>query len=798
MYRRPLVMIVVLLALALVVSAAALGESPPAANTYTGTLIIVHSDSQNLAAPPIEQFYLSNDEGTTLELLVGGLNQATTDLYDLVGQTVTVTGEAAASASIAGRAGDAPPVLTLASIQATSGPLSAAPALTGNIKWLSIGCKFADVAAEPRDMAYFRGMYASTYPGLDHYWREASYGAMNVAGSTAVGWYTLPKPKSAYQIDSFRLKWNELFMDCAALADPEVNFAEYYGVHLMLNSSAHCCATSTLVDGVTLDNVTKTWPVEFIPPWGYTDIAVTQHEMAHGLGLRWHSYSGANAYGHPWDVLSDDMYGCGPRDPVYGCVGQHTIMYNRDYLGWIPSERKAIVGAGVTTLTLERATQPSPTGYLMAVVPIDGSSTHYYTIEARQKIGYDTKLPGASIVIHEVGGYQRLQLMDTSAAAGQHQHFWVVGDTWYAPVGNISVHLDAATATGFTVTVNTLWELHTVTLAPTGDTTLDQAAPNTNYGLDPVLRIEGSYLNPNGTTKALFLRFNPTQLPSRITRARLKLFSVGAIDGSRLEVVTAYKNGAGYGGPWDEQTLTWYEFSDQGWGFPAGVSLVYQPTASGPDWFEFDISGFMAVNGVETVNALLVDDFRDYPLKSFSSREGSRPPQLIVDYLVSTQAPTTTTFPPTNDATVSQVKPKLISGGKPTLQVKDAAKDLNAYVKFNVTGLSGTVQSATLRLWVTNGGPDGGRVYATSPFYLNTTTQWLETGLKWSNAPTISGAPLDAAGAVAAKHWIELDVTGAVTGNGRASFALTNDKADLIVYSSKEGAHAPELVIVTQ
>ncbi len=160
------------------------------------------------------------------------------------------------------------------------------------------------------------------------------------------------------------------------------------------------------------------------------------------------------------------------------------------------------------------------------------------------------------------------------------------------------------------------------------------------------------------------------------------------------------------------------------------------------------------------------------------------------------------TFTPTNDATVMQAKPKNVFGAKPVLQVKDAAKDVNSYVKFNVTGLTGTVQSATLRLWVTNAGPDGGAVYAVSPYYLGTTTQWLETGLKWNNAPAISGAPLGSFGPVTAGHWVEMDVTAGVVaalgGGSRVSFALSNDSADTVAYSSRNGAHPPELVIVSE
>jgi len=158
-------------------------------------------------------------------------------------------------------------------------------------------------------------------------------------------------------------------------------------------------------------------------------------------------------------------------------------------------------------------------------------------------------------------------------------------------------------------------------------------------------------------------------------------------------------------------------------------------------------------------------------------------------------------YQPTNDAYVMASRPKSVFGAKPVLRVKDAAKDVNTYVKFNVSGLSGTVQSATLRLWVNDPGPDGGAVYAVSPFYAGTTELWVETGLRWNNAPTISGAPLDSVGNAVKGQWVELDVTSAVVAalgdNGRVSLAIANDSRNLVAYSSKEGAHPPELVVVT-
>jgi hypothetical protein len=158
-------------------------------------------------------------------------------------------------------------------------------------------------------------------------------------------------------------------------------------------------------------------------------------------------------------------------------------------------------------------------------------------------------------------------------------------------------------------------------------------------------------------------------------------------------------------------------------------------------------------------------------------------------------------YGPTNDAFVMQAHPRTPYGSRRQLRVRNAAKDIISYVKFNVRGLHGTVGQATLRLYVTDPGPDGGALYTVSPYYRRTTELWRETRLKWNNAPPISGAPLATLGKVVENRWVEIDVTQAVidglaNDKGRVSFALANDSSNQVAYSSKEGKHPPQLVVV--
>lgn len=240
MNRKLLLLIVALASLALPlghVAAEAEGPAaPPVGETLTGVLTVVSGDPMDMGAPgaaPIERFFLTTGSGATVELQIDPAAR-TFDLYRLNGQQVTVSAAATAAPATAGST----PVVAVRAVVAAN-PSAPAPstAVLGNTKWLTIACKFPDVAAEPEPLSYFQNMYAATYPGLDHYWREASYGAVDLGGSRAVGWYALPRPRSYYMVDANYVYLDRIFTDCAAQADPDVYFPDYYGIQFFLNDS---------------------------------------------------------------------------------------------------------------------------------------------------------------------------------------------------------------------------------------------------------------------------------------------------------------------------------------------------------------------------------------------------------------------------------------------------------------------------------------------------------------------------------------------------------------------------------
>jgi PKD repeat protein len=159
-----------------------------------------------------------------------------------------------------------------------------------------------------------------------------------------------------------------------------------------------------------------------------------------------------------------------------------------------------------------------------------------------------------------------------------------------------------------------------------------------------------------------------------------------------------------------------------------------------------------------------------------------------VDYITVDAAPQELNFGPTADSYVRSNYPRSNYGSTADLRIKDAAADFYGYLKFDVQGVTGSIQRATLRLYVLDASNDGGTAFAVSD------SSWTEGGITWNNAPSM-GAALGSAGAVNNGKWIEIDVTGAVSGNGLVSIGLKSGSKDLVKYSSKEGSNPPLLVV---
>jgi hypothetical protein len=160
-------------------------------------------------------------------------------------------------------------------------------------------------------------------------------------------------------------------------------------------------------------------------------------------------------------------------------------------------------------------------------------------------------------------------------------------------------------------------------------------------------------------------------------------------------------------------------------------------------------------------------------------------------------APQPVTFEPAHDASVNSSEISSNYGSSSSLRIKNTSELHLSYLKFVVSGLSGSVQRAKLRLEVSDKSKDGGSIFLVPNNYAGTSNPWTEAGLNYSNAPSPVGNSLSSVGEVEEDTVIEFDVTVAITGNGTFSFVIKNTPSSAVKYSSKEGTTPPQLVIQT-
>ncbi len=444
--------------------------------SLSGWFSVVWGDAR--AGSSTTTYTLTDENGVTTQLALdemlvqslGGILQYDRQYVNVEGSWLDVS-----------QGQDVLPELNVSNISSTSSPEeNVSPAVLGSKPWISIMCKFSDKSVEPENLAYFQGMYSSTKPGLDHYWKELSYNLANVSGSNAAGWFTLPHTEAYYNPTDTPKGTNlsQLALDCTAAADPTVNFANYQygGINMMFNTDFDNGWAWGGTKAMTLDGVNQAWSITWEPPWAYSDISVIAHEMGHGFGLPHSSGNYGATYDNAWDVMSKDRYNCAAAtDPTYGCMAQHTISYHKDKLGWLNWMQTYTYPGGIRTVYLERLALPSTTAeYRMIKIPIGGSATHFYTVEARKKVGYDIKLAGNGVIIHEVDTTRTIPAhvvdIDLNGNTADAGAIWAVGETFSDAVNGIYVKVLSATAFGYEVRISSTAPLYPVSVSPRGAT----------------------------------------------------------------------------------------------------------------------------------------------------------------------------------------------------------------------------------------------------------------------------------------------------------------------------------------
>jgi hypothetical protein len=136
----------------------------------------------------------------------------------------------------------------------------------------------------------------------------------------------------------------------------------------------------------------------------------------------------------------------------------HPIAFHKDLLGWIPAAEKYLATGGSGQITLERLALPETDNVKLAQIPIPGSAPRFYTVEARQRVGYDRFLPADGVIIHQVDltrGDRVAQIVDGDHNGDPNDAgaTWTVGETFTDGATGITVAVLAATVSGYVVEI---------------------------------------------------------------------------------------------------------------------------------------------------------------------------------------------------------------------------------------------------------------------------------------------------------------------------------------------------------
>ncbi|WP_420632036.1 DUF7594 domain-containing protein [Candidatus Leptofilum sp.] len=328
-----------------------------------------------------------------------------------------------------------------------------------------------------------------------------------------------------------------------------------------------------------------------------------------------------------------------------------------------------------------------------------------------------------------------------------------------------------------------------VTLNPVADAFAISSRPNGNLGGATTLRIDAA---PETNS---YLRFDVQGVTGSVTQATLRIYTQSTST-SGYNVHQVADN-------------TWGEFTLNGSNAPAlGAVLNGSGAITANNYVDVDVTGYVTSNGLLSFGLSTAET----SLIQVSSREGSNPAELVVQFgggggptptPTSTGVPPTPTVPPPTPTpgpggstfTFNSSDDAIVLGNRSTANYgtasilgTDDSPDILSFLKFDVSGLDGSVASATLRVFVTSG---------TSTFDVAQVADnsWSESTITYNTAPA-AGSIINGSGTVSG-GWVEIDVTSYVNGDGTFSLALLADASGRNLFSSDEGADAPELVIVT-
>ena len=221
---------------------------------------------------------------------------------------------------------------------------------------------------------------------------------------------------------------------------------------------------------------------------------------------------------------------------------------------------------------------------------------------------------------------------------------------------------------------------------------------------------------------------------------------------------------------------------------PLGVQFT-DTSSGGPTAWQWDFQNDGTVDSTQQNPSFVYANPGTYSVKLTVSNASGDDSVTKSSYITVTTAGPTLSFTPTDDAFVRSNHPDENNGSLDNLRSWKGSGQTNSFLKFTVSGVTGAVSSAKLRLYVVQQSPSAGNVFPVAD------TSWAEGTITWATSPAIGSTRIGQGGPASLGTWIEIDLGSAISGNGTVSLALVGASNTPAWLSSREGANPPQLVL---
>jgi hypothetical protein len=161
---------------------------------------------------------------------------------------------------------------------------------------------------------------------------------------------------------------------------------------------------------------------------------------------------------------------------------------------------------------------------------------------------------------------------------------------------------------------------------------------------------------------------------------------------------------------------------------------------------------------------------------------------FVINHPDPAKASGSTTFTAEADAYVDESNSSSNYGSNQSLRV-DGSPVIHSYLRFNISGIDGSVTKATLRIYANSKSSAGIEVDKVAD------SNWEENGITYANAPAL-GEAIGSSTGFHPNTWVSVDVTSYVQANGKISLAIVSKNETAIKLASREsGERAPQLVL---